>query len=125
MICVTSRPKADIRTDLQPLASHSVSLHDESGKQEDINNYIISFMDTDTNSCKWKQEEKDLVIKRLTQGADGMFRWVFCQLDKLRRCLPGRIRRALDELPSTLGVTYKRTLLDINEENWAYAYRLF
>src|SRR6266478_747129 len=29
------------------------------------------------------------------------FRWVFCQLDRLRRCLSPRIRRALDELPET------------------------
>ena len=53
------------------------------------------------------------------------FRWVFCQLDRLRRCLPGRIRRALDELPATLDGTYERTLLDIDEENWVYAHRLF
>jgi ankyrin repeat protein len=50
---------------------------------------------------------------------------VFCQLDSLRRCLPGRVRLALDELPVTLDGTYERTLLDINEENWAYAHRLF
>jgi len=50
---------------------------------------------------------------------------VFCQLDRLRRCLPGRIRWALDELPATLDATYERTLLDVNEENWAYAHRLF
>jgi hypothetical protein len=50
---------------------------------------------------------------------------VFCQLDTLRRCLPGRIRRALDELPGTLDATYERTLLDIDEQNWEYAYRLF
>ena len=53
------------------------------------------------------------------------FRWVFCQLDKLRRCLPGRIRSALDELPRTLDMTYERTLEDIGEENWGYAHRLF
>ncbi len=53
------------------------------------------------------------------------FRWVFCQLDRLRRCLSGRIRKALDELPITLDGTYERTLLDIDEDNWAYAYRLF
>jgi ankyrin repeat protein len=53
------------------------------------------------------------------------FRWVFCQLDKLRRCLPGRIRSALDELPRTLDATYERTLEDIDEENWGYAHRLF
>ncbi|KAH9068102.1 hypothetical protein EDB83DRAFT_2595581 [Lactarius deliciosus] len=124
-ICVTSRLEADIECNLRPLASHCMSLHDESGQQEDINSYIISFMKTDTNTCKWKQEEKDLVINRLTQSANGMFRWVFCQLDSLRRCLPGRIRRALGELPSTLDATYERTLLDIDEQNWAYAYRLF
>jgi ankyrin repeat protein len=50
---------------------------------------------------------------------------VFCQLAKLRRCLSPRIRRALDELPETLDETYERTLLDIDEENWAYAHRLF
>lgn len=36
------------------------------------------------------------------------FRWVFCQLDKLRRCLSPRIRQALDELPETLDETYER-----------------
>ena len=46
-------------------------------------------------------------------------------MDKLRRCLPPRIRRALDELPETLDETYERTLLDIDDENWEYAHRLF
>jgi ankyrin repeat protein len=50
---------------------------------------------------------------------------VFCQLDRLRRCLSPRIRRALDELPETLDGTYERTLLDIDDENWSYAHRLF
>jgi ankyrin repeat protein len=50
---------------------------------------------------------------------------VSCQLDRLRRCLSPRIRRALDELPETLDETYERTLLDIDDENWAYAHRLF
>ena len=50
---------------------------------------------------------------------------MFCQLDRLRRCLSPRIRRALDELPETLDGTYERTLLDIDDDNWAYAHRLF
>lgn len=53
------------------------------------------------------------------------FRWVFCQLDKLRHCLSPRIRQALDELPETLDETYERTLLDIDKDNWAYAHRPF
>ena len=43
----------------------------------------------------------------------------------MRRCLSPRIRRALDELPETLDETYERTLLDIDDENWEYAHRLF
>ena len=50
---------------------------------------------------------------------------MFCQLVYLRRCIPGRIRRALDELPETLDETYTRTLEEIDEQNWEYAYRLF
>ena len=50
---------------------------------------------------------------------------MFCQLDRLRRCLSPRIRQALNELPETLDETYERTLLDIDKENWEYAHRLF
>jgi hypothetical protein len=71
-VCITSRPEADINSNLQHLASHSVSLHDESGQQEDINNYIISFININANTRKWKQEERQLVINRLTQSANGM-----------------------------------------------------
>ena len=52
------------------------------------------------------------------------FRWVYCQLLYLRRCLPGCIRRALDELPETLDETYERALGDINKANWEVAHRL-
>ena len=48
-----------------------------------------------------------------------------CQLEYLAGCLPGRIRRALDELPSTLDATYERTLEEIKETNWEFARRLF
>jgi ankyrin repeat protein len=46
-------------------------------------------------------------------------------LDRLRHCLSSHVRQALDELPDTLDKTYERTLRDIDEENWAYARRLF
>ena len=50
---------------------------------------------------------------------------MYCQLAYLRYCLPGRIRRALDELPKSLDETYERTLEDIGDQNWEYAHRLF
>jgi ankyrin repeat protein len=50
---------------------------------------------------------------------------VFCQLVYLRGCLPGRIRRTLNELPETLDDTYARSLEEIDKKNWEYAHRLF
>jgi ankyrin repeat protein len=54
----------------------------------------------------------------------GRFRWAYCQLDYLGKCLPGRIWHALDELPETLDATYERTLQEINDTNWEFAQRL-
>ena len=53
------------------------------------------------------------------------FRWVFCQLEVLRRCLPARIRQALEEIPESLDGTYERILQDIDKANWKFALRLF
>ena len=71
-ICVTSRPELDIRTILEPLALNSVSLHDESGQKQDIADYVRSFVDSDRRMCRWRNEDKDLVIKTLPEKADGM-----------------------------------------------------
>ena len=71
-ICVTSRPETDIKSALDPLAFRSISLHDESGQMEDINNYITSVVNTDRMMRKWKTADKQLVIEVLTNKADGM-----------------------------------------------------
>ena len=71
-ICVTSRPETDIEAVLQPLASHTVSLHGESGQKEDIVNYIKWFINSDPKARKWRKEDKELVFERLSEGADGM-----------------------------------------------------
>ncbi len=72
-ICVTSRPEADIHDVLQPLASHTVSLHDEDGQKEDINKYITSVVQSDRTMRRWNAQDKNLVIDTLTQKADGMY----------------------------------------------------
>jgi hypothetical protein len=71
-ICVTSRPEADIEAVLQPLASYMVSLHGETGQKEDIINYIKWFIDSDSKARKWRKEDKELVLERLSERADGM-----------------------------------------------------
>ena len=73
-ICATSRPEVDIRAVLEPLAFHSVSLHDESGKNTDIADYVRSVVNSTPSTAMrtWRAEDKDMVIKTLTERADGM-----------------------------------------------------
>jgi hypothetical protein len=52
------------------------------------------------------------------------FRWVFCQLEILRDCLPPSVRRTLDELPESLDETYERVLKEIKKPNRDHARRL-
>jgi hypothetical protein len=71
-ILITSRPEVDIRTVLEPLASQSVSIHDQKGQRSDIISYIKSVVESDVNMRKWRAEERELVIESLSQKADGM-----------------------------------------------------
>jgi ankyrin repeat protein len=52
------------------------------------------------------------------------FRWVYCQLERLRHCLPPSVRVILDDLPDSLDETYERVLKDINKANQKHAIRL-
>ncbi len=73
-ICITSRPEQNITTILNPLTSpsHRVSLHEEVGQREDINNYIRSFIQSDRAMRTWRTEDKELVINVLSEQANGM-----------------------------------------------------
>src|SRR5712691_4068889 len=57
-ICATSRPEIDIKVLLEPLSFRSVSLHDECGQMEDIENYIKSVVTKDPRNRRWKAEDK-------------------------------------------------------------------
>jgi hypothetical protein len=52
------------------------------------------------------------------------FRWVFCQLEILRHCLPPSVRRTLKELPESLDETYERILKEIKKPNRGLAQRV-
>jgi ankyrin repeat protein len=52
------------------------------------------------------------------------FKWVYCQLETLRQCLPPSVRRTLDELPETLDETYEQVLKNIKKVNREHAVRL-
>jgi len=71
-ICVTSRPEVDIKVVLGPLTFRSISLQDERGQMEDIENYIKSVVDKDPSNRRWTPQDKQMVIDVLTRNADGM-----------------------------------------------------
>jgi len=70
-ICVTSRPEVDITQVLVPLTFRSISLHDERGQMEDIENLIKSIVNTDISTRTWRLEHKQVVIDVLTNRANG------------------------------------------------------
>jgi len=71
-ICAVSRPEADIRSSLEPLASHTVSLHDQDGQKQDISYYVKSIISSHRNMRKWRQKDKEMVINKLCAEANGM-----------------------------------------------------
>jgi hypothetical protein len=71
-ICVTSRPEHDIQAVLGCLTLHPVSLHDEVGQQQDIADYVASFVHSDQRMRRWREEDRDLVITTLSEKAGGM-----------------------------------------------------
>jgi hypothetical protein len=71
-LCVTSRQEIEIRNVLEPLASRRVSLHDQSGQKKDIVAYVNSVVDSDPMMRRWRDEDKRLVIKTLSERANGM-----------------------------------------------------
>jgi ankyrin repeat protein len=141
--CFTSRPEVDIRDALEGLAVHNVSLHEQVGQNQDIFDYIESVVSSDPKMRRWREEDKLLVINTLMMRARGMyamfavltivsiaytlcrFRWVYCQIETLRRCFPTSLRRVLDELPETLDGTYEQSLRRIDKQKQDFACRLF
>ena len=74
-ICVTSRPEIDIQDVMSPLTSLRVSLHDQTGQKNDIADYVSSIVYSNSEPIirRWKKEDKDLVVKVLSERADGMY----------------------------------------------------
>ncbi|KAH9169142.1 hypothetical protein EDB89DRAFT_1816720, partial [Lactarius sanguifluus] len=115
--CITSRPESDISTALKHLTSGDFSLHDQPGQKKDISEYVSSVVQSDPQMKRWREDDRKLVIDKLSEKADGMFRWVFCQLELLRHCLAPSLRRQLNELPKSLDETYERVLKEIESTN--------
>ena len=74
-LCITSRLNVDIKNVLEPLTSTSnrISLHDEDGQRKDIADYVRSVVYSDKKLISWRKKNKELVVKTLSDRADGMY----------------------------------------------------
>ncbi|KAL8773553.1 MAG: hypothetical protein Q9209_001658 [Squamulea sp. 1 TL-2023] len=89
--------------------------------EDDIRALIRSRLSSDDSHRgmrRWcnRGDVKDMIESRLMEKADGLFRWVACQLDRLEKCLsPRMLNKTLASLPVTLEETYERILIEIEE----------
>ncbi|RDW58346.1 hypothetical protein BP5796_12276 [Coleophoma crateriformis] len=109
-IALFSRKEDDIRDELaaeyEPIeiAAHT----------EDLELYVLAEMEKRKSLKNLGLKHPDFhkhIRQTLVEGANGMFRWVACQLDHLSDLPNNTMRRnALTELPPTLFETYDRIL---------------
>ncbi|KAM7211404.1 hypothetical protein V8F06_013204 [Rhypophila decipiens] len=119
-LLLSSRDEVDIHEELEAIpAGHmsTVSMNNEFVDQ-DIAAFIASHIRTNRQIQKWEAHYEE-IEKALIEGAEGVFRWVECQLLSLESC-PGSKRHLdslLASLPRSLDKTYERMLESIAEES--------
>ncbi|KAK6436813.1 hypothetical protein LTR95_006993 [Oleoguttula sp. CCFEE 5521] len=125
-ILVTSRDVSDVRSlmeisgaDLMPIIAQTIS--------SDIRKYVSTQVSRDRKFSRLDLATKTMIEETLVQRADGMFRWVYCQLQQLKKSKstqPSSLKAALFALPKTLDETYQRMLNNIDEDDRPYALKL-
>ncbi|EMD37982.1 hypothetical protein CERSUDRAFT_122810 [Gelatoporia subvermispora B] len=123
--CLTSRPETDIAAVFSPLNTQSIAIDENIGQDRDMADYVRSCVDRDAAYGAWNEQHKALVVKVLSEKANGMFRWVSCQLDMLRGCPPAHVEATLHSLPETLYGTYDRILNGVEENKADRLLRIF
>ncbi|KAL6808340.1 pfs domain-containing protein [Trichoderma sp. SZMC 28015] len=128
-LLVTARPEQDITSSIESWALSQDIVPIQSGRVAgDIIAYIKARVRGDKGPLKrWngRPEVQDEIETRLSKEANGMFRWVTCQLDTLEKCLDyPTLQKALNSLPATLDETYARILTNLPREHEHHTRRL-
>ena len=112
----TSRLETDIEVHLESYEKISIA-----ATSSDLKLYVASEIESRSRKRLLRTRNPDLkkeIMDRLVEGAEGMFRWVACQLDYLCELNTDKaIRRGLKSLPPTLFATYERILDRVNASN--------
>ncbi|WQF89312.1 Putative NACHT nucleoside triphosphatase, P-loop containing nucleoside triphosphate hydrolase [Colletotrichum destructivum] len=125
-LLITSRPEHDIKSALERYVDDQIILQSDL-VAEDIRAYVHGTVRQHEGFKRWRTREEiqNEIESHLIEKANGMFRWVSCQLDALEKCPdPLSLRQTLQSLPRTLDETYARVLSRIPPEFEQNAKRL-
>lgn len=114
-ILVTSRKLPDIGASMAAMGAVPIPVATRA-VDADIQRYIVKQLSGDHRLSRLDQTTKALIKETISAKADGMFRWVHCQLQelkKLRSTRPSFVKEKLYSLPATLDETYERMLVEI------------
>ncbi|KAF7983634.1 hypothetical protein HWV62_20572 [Athelia sp. TMB] len=107
-IMLTSRPEPDIIRGLTSMAALRKILLEGQSSLDDINAYLdarLNLPDMD----QWDEHEKQTIKNAVSDGSDGMFRWVTLQMDAIMKCRSQeQLANQLKALPKDLDATYAK-----------------
>ncbi|KAJ5988217.1 NACHT nucleoside triphosphatase [Penicillium waksmanii] len=119
-LLLTGRPESEFLRDIPPLIGKQNCLGlDKQAVTSDIRSWVTAQLSQrrDFTKKSLSQSLMNEIRKRIGDGAEGMFRWGFCQLDSLARCRHEEdIGKALETLPQDLDKTYERMFESIATE---------
>ena len=82
----------------------------------DILAHLTERLEDDDALTKWSHDLRQFVKDTLIRDAGGMFRWVECQLQAVRKCRkPAEVRKVLKTLPKDLHEVYARDLAKVDD----------
>ncbi|KAG2092685.1 hypothetical protein BD769DRAFT_1679006 [Suillus cothurnatus] len=112
---VTGRSEQDIQEAFHDLPT--LSLKDSAEQMKaDIHAHITEQLKTQKKLSRLSDELKKMILEKLSGKAEGMFRWVQCQLDEIMACKSHiDIKAALNNLPAGLYETYDRIIQAIKQ----------
>ncbi|PNP78935.1 hypothetical protein FNYG_07800 [Fusarium nygamai] len=127
-LLVTSRPEHDIKTSLETWANpESIISLETDIVGRDISEYVRDVVTNSTSFRRWHGHTStlDAIVDALTTKADGVFRWVALQLERLKDCISKEeVNMTLKTLPTTLQETYYRLLNELTSTRRKYVIRI-
>lgn len=121
-ILVSSRPENDLRKAWSTRITFSITPKDV---EDSLTIHVREEVASIPKLSQLPQSTRVDLVTQLVARAEGMFRWIECQLNVLRQIRTQRaLRVALDSLPMGLVETYDRILDRVAEQDHEYVTRV-